>query len=356
MEQERQRLVKADWEAYLWQKKHGGPLIDLSAISFSPADLARIEIPRTLTRIEDQTLAYCVKYWNLVNDAAFERVLFLYSRKYGAKNYDVFLAIRRGIVNKNRDDEILASVMSSLVRGYYYSIQGDIYLQRTWTILKSSLHQPVLALPAPVQVEEDAPPEKPRQSAKKPRKKAAKTPPRKEQPRKRAKTKDETAPAGKPSTRKVAAGKPMAGDVPAGVPVKKAPVRKPPARKAAAGEVKKRRRTRTSGRPTARPGGSVADRLRILSGRSYDLYQERFLAKARLVIRKTLSAGRGLFFSPPEEAEDLIYDFLRDHYADPYMNWEESAERKTLRDLGFELESLVPVIDECYKRLFATEA
>jgi hypothetical protein len=102
-------------------------------------------------------------------------------------------------------------------------------------------------------------------------------------------------------------------------------------------------------------GGSVADRLRKLSGRSYDLYQDRFLTKARLVIRKTLSIGRGRFFSLPEKAEDLIYNFLQDHYADPYMNWEESPERTALRDLGFEQESLIPIIDECYKSLFAAE-
>ena len=113
--------------------------IDLNAIRFSAADLARIQIPPTLTRIEDKTLAFCFKYWNLVHDSAFERILFLYSRKYNSKHYEVFSAIQRGRLSGKRDEEILAAVMSILITGYYYSIQGDRYLQQQWTLLKAKL-------------------------------------------------------------------------------------------------------------------------------------------------------------------------------------------------------------------------
>jgi hypothetical protein len=90
-----------------------------------------------------------------------------------------------------------------------------------------------------------------------------------------------------------------------------------------------------------------------VSGRSYDLYQDRFLAKARPAIRKVLGAGRGrgIFSSLPEKAENLVYQFLESHYSDPYMNWAESGERGELAELGFDLESLFPVIDECYRML-----
>jgi hypothetical protein len=54
---------------------------------------------------------------------------------------------------------------------------------------------------------------------------------------------------------------------------------------------------------------------------------------------------------PPEDAENLVYRFLHAHYSDPYMNWENSEERGALQTLGFELDSLIPVIDECYRRL-----
>jgi hypothetical protein len=97
--------------------------------------------------------------------------------------------------------------------------------------------------------------------------------------------------------------------------------------------------------------GSVSDRLKELSGRSYDVYEDRFLAKARASIRKVLGTGKGLFFSLPEEAEDLVYNFLRDHYSDPYMDWDKSNDRKNLLTMGFDLPSIHKVIDECYKTL-----
>jgi hypothetical protein len=159
LRRERKRLVKMDWESYRWQKRYGSlPLIDFSSVVFSPADLLRIEIPRSLVRLEDQTLAYCIKYWNLTEDAAFERILFLYSRKYGSRNHDVYMTIRRGKMTKQRDDEILASVLSSLVKGYYYSITGDRYLQQKWNMVKPLLagvapnRETRPALPAPDQV------------------------------------------------------------------------------------------------------------------------------------------------------------------------------------------------------------
>jgi hypothetical protein len=97
--------------------------------------------------------------------------------------------------------------------------------------------------------------------------------------------------------------------------------------------------------------GSVSDRLKELSGRSYDVYEDRFLARTRNAIRRVLGAGKGLFFNLPEEAEDLVFGFLRDNYSNPYMNWEDSAERKNLLSMGFDLPSIVPVIDECYRNL-----
>jgi hypothetical protein len=293
MERERRHLVKQDWESYEWQRTHGpAPLIDFSAVVFSPADLRRIEIPPALSRLEDQALAYCVKYWNLVYDPAFERILFLYSRKYGTKHHDIYLVIRRGRVTKQRDDEILASVLSSLIRGYYYSIQGDRYLQFRWNSVKSLLNQQAKpALPAPP---ETAAAET--EGAKKAEAKAAK--------KRRAKKKKRAAAAWKG------------------------------------------RRSRNPGTSAA---GSVSDQLQGLSGRSYDPYRELFLAGARQAVRKVLGAGKGLFFKLPERVESLVYHFLQDHYSDPYMNWAESDERKKAAELGFDLESLTPLITECYR-------
>ncbi|MDR2663105.1 MAG: hypothetical protein LBC31_08930 [Treponema sp.] len=578
-EAERQRLVQADWDSYYYQKKYGvhAPLIDLSAVVFSQADLNRIEVP-PFPRIEDQILGYCVKYWNLVDDPAFERILFLYSRKYGKKNYEVFMSIRRGRQAKHRDDEILASIMSVLVTGYYYSIQGDIYLQRNWNTIKHILTNqgPPKALPAPpsssapeaspkaiaaaagaranvktrakaaaqqtgVKRTKDAaqqqralqqkargkaagerplrepasrlvprakpktapriapPPAKPKSRpavavakpaaraaeqapakppkvpyklqparepkttivapqalqkppaprpglkpavpvraaaprpaapkktpkperfsagplpapagrpipAPPPRPAAVVPPPRPAQPPKpaAAASPPRPAPAPKPAAaasppRPAPAPKPAAASPPRPAPLPKPaaaaspprpaqppkpaaaaspPRPAPPPKPAAASSLPSKP---LASAPPVQPGGyrpapyvsassppnrpksrvfttrtlekakgSVSDRLKQLSGRSYDVYEDRFLSKARTVIRKVLGTGRGLFFNLPEEAEDLIYNFLRDHYSDPYMDWEDSAERRNLASMGFELPSLNPVIDECYKLL-----
>jgi hypothetical protein len=420
-EQEQKRLVRADWQNYLWQKKHGAlgrSIIDLSAVVFSPEDLARIEIPGHLKRIEDQVLAYCIKYWNLINDAAFERILFLYSRKYGSKNYDIFVSIRRGRLGKKRDDEILAAVMSSLVTGYYYSIQGDRYLQRSWNTIKISLQQNrphIPALPAPAQTPLQLPP--PKAEAKPGNKIAPAKKPGKAQKIARKKKdreiidvpvekpaeakKQAMAPAGKPSAAAKAKNAPPSGAKPAKPGTAKKPAvqkasgtmpggsvvraAKPAAQKSSGTmpggsgvkpktaavrpketavqpalpgpdiqmpKLPRRGRPRISlAKTLGRPAGSVADRLRELSGRSYDIYQDRFLAKSRPAIRRVLGAGKGLFFTLPEEAEDLVYGFLREHYSDPYMDWERSEEKASLKRLGFELDSLYPVIDECFRNL-----
>ncbi|MCL1814320.1 MAG: hypothetical protein FWG27_00640 [Treponema sp.] len=424
-----QALVKADWDSYYYQKKYGThlPLIDLSSVVFSADDLARIEIPY-FSRVEDQILAYCVKYWNNVDDPAFERILFLYSRKYGKKNYEVYMAIRQGQKAKNRDDEILASIMSILVTGYYYSIQGDLYLQRNWNSLKRILANQQQKLPPNTETKQIQSKPVEKQIKAKPKTAPAKTKEQKKiQPKIAPKTKSRTVPkiAPKPEkvTRPAAVMARPAGSRPAPVkpvkvpyklkpaqqtkttmpaktlkkikpvqpavqlaprpavlpikPIKPVPVKPaikpvskpaaprplasaPPAKPAGyrpapfvtpSPQRSKTKQKVFNNKTLSKAKGSVADRLRQLSGRSYDVYQDRFLAKARTSIRKVLGTGKGLFFTLPEEAEDLVYNFLRDHYSDPYMDWEDSADRKNLLTMGFDLSSIHPVIDECYKTL-----
>jgi hypothetical protein len=445
-------MVKEDWENYRRQKLYGfsGPAIDFSRVVFSPADLARIEIPPRFSSLEDQTLAFCVKYWNLINDSAFERILFLYSRKFGKKNYDVFLAIRRGRAAKRRDDEILASVLSALTTGYYYSIQGDRYLQRNWNSLKYALENAgrVRALPAPASAgaealkgsAQTALPAASGRFALPPPKGAPSTPARPSLQRNGASSRTAIAGSGRRETgaaqklkiapakaplagkariapekphktfAAIPPSKPAAGTLPAkpaaavkpvlpaqpkplpakpaaqNVPVQPVIVKpaavqvSPPPKPVKAANTPPSKPSRqglpesrteisqaaAEARPDKPPlrkirrgpevpigpaGSSVSDRLRQLSGRSYDLYQDRFLTHVRQAIRKVLGSGRGIFFTVSEDAENLVYNFLETHYSDPYMNWAESAERQELAALGFELESLNPIIDECYKRL-----
>ncbi len=377
---EQDLLVKADWANYEYQKKYGSghPLIDLSSVVFSSEDLERIEISKDISRLEDQTLAFCVKYWKYTNDPAFERILFLYSRKYGTKNYDIYMTIRRGQLANNRDDEILASVLSALVTGYYYSIQGDIYLQRNWNRLKASLSQDEKTAELRIL---DTSAEKPRRKKqktgkksikkKKSRLKAAKSV--KTKKAENTKTKDdskkeipEARAARKVRQHEAGKQKQKAGDL-RSTTMKKSKASKIDNSQGSGKTEKKITVTRHVKNPIkkkgsvsseffrqeqmVKPSGSVSDRLQELSGRSYDVYKERFLTKARGAIRKVLGAGKGMFYTIPEEVEDLIYNFLRDHYSDPYMNWEQSEEKRQLDTQGFSINSLDSIIDECYKRL-----
>jgi hypothetical protein len=376
----------------------GATPVDFSTVAFSDTDLTRIEIPDRFTRVEDQTLAYCMKYWNLIHDAAFEQILFLYSRKYGKKNHAVYLTIRRGRNANYRDEDILSSVMSMLVTGYYYSIQGDRYLQQGWRSIKNTIDRafkaaappsaPLKAAPLPAL--KTAPPKaaapKPPAGGSLPKAGASKTTALKTAAPQAAPPK--TAASGPPPPRvtapkkaaplaalKTAPPKAAAPKPPAGGPLPKAGVSKTAALKTAAPNITApkpappKAAAAAPGLPARKPplfgakaspsqqvpprpaGGSVSDRLRKLSGRGYDLYQDRFFAHARPAIRKILGAGRGIFFSLPEKAEDLVYHYLRDHYADPYMNWAESEEHRQLAEDGFNLPSLDPVIDECFKKI-----
>jgi hypothetical protein len=446
LEKERRRRQQAQI-----QRENSPALVDFSAVVFSREDLERIEISPQLSRFEDQTLAYCAKYWNLIDDMSFEQILFLYSRKYRTKNHTVYLAIRQGRRAGHRDEEILTSVMSLLVTGYYYSIQGDRYLQQRWQGIKFDMDRAVQAVknavpakptpatkPTPAKpvpagrplarsapVKPAAPAAKPVPAAEqKPAAEQQSAPARSSVPVKPAveqrpaaaksavpaRPVAESGPAAvgppipAPTAKRGPAAKPLARSAPVKpaapaakpppqppvpapaveqrpvVPVKPAALaaaveQKPPtpakpltpaaksvpvkpeapARESPVREIVPVRRSRPAGKtavPVVPPAeGSVSDRLRKLSGRSYDLYQDRFLAQARPAIRKILGAGRGLFFNLPEKAEDLVYGYLRDHYADPYMNWAESDESRQLAEQGFRLSSLNPVIDECFRRI-----
>jgi hypothetical protein len=364
-EQERQRLVRADYDNYLSQKEKAAAKreqqqherridprppaapkahpIDLSSIIFSQRDLARIEIP-PMRRIEDQVLAYCIKYWNMINDNSFERILFLYSRKYRKKNYDIYMTIRRGRTAKHRDDEILSSILSLLITGYYYSIRGDRYLLRSWNAVKATVEKQA------VQTRPGSRPVKTAPAAKAASTQAVPVKTAPVQPKPAVPVKTAPAEAAVPAKAvPPAKAAPMQPVQP--VPAKTAPVQPKPAHPThkPAPQKEKVPEIQTVRQPAVK--GSVQDRLKELSGRSYDVYQDRFFTKVRGAIRKVLGKKKGLFANLSEEAENLVYNFLSAHYSDPFMNWEDAAERKRLFDMGFDLPSITPVIDECYKTL-----
>jgi hypothetical protein len=134
--------------------KRKGGYFDASRITFSDAEKARVEIPPSLTRREDRVLAFCAKYWPLAGDAAFERMVFLYSRKYGGRHFEIFRAIKIGRSHGASDDEILSAVSAILTTSYSYSVSGDLYMQIMWRRMRARMEAHIvavrLAAPGPV--------------------------------------------------------------------------------------------------------------------------------------------------------------------------------------------------------------
>lgn len=119
--------------------------------------------------------------------------------------------------------------------------------------------------------------------------------------------------------------------------------------------VKGRSSTTSRPSPAQTATGSVSDIIKRLSGRSYDVYRDIFLAKARPAIREVLlrqpNRPASLFGEELNEAENLIHEFLERNYANPYMDWKTSDQHARMEATGYQLENMEVVIEACYKRL-----
>lgn len=284
---------------------------DLSKIEFDEEDVRRIEIPAGLERDEDLVLAWCHKYWLRVDDPAFERIVWLYSKKYGTKHYEVFKAIKTGRHRKYQDDDILTMVATTIATRYSYTVQGDLYMQSAWRRVKASMYGQVPPRrPAQTETTEREPAQRKPRSSKPRRERKAATP---------LVTQTRPKPDERPKLRPAAA----------------------PAKAIAIPDDR-------------RPTGSISDRIRRLSGRAYDVYRDIFLAKVRVSIREELGKRRtkpGISREALNEAENLVYEFMDRNYANAYMDWESSEHRKRVAALGFSLDGLDEVVEACYRRL-----
>ncbi len=306
---------------------------DLSRIRFSDEDRARIEIPQAITRKEDRVLAFCWKYWELVGDQGFERMVFLWSKKFGTRHYAIYHSIKIGRLRRHTDDEILTAVSTILSSSYSYSVSGDLYMQASWRRLRANAEaERALSLEAartggtsasPAFIAgattESAPAAA---SAELPATQTPSPPPREA--------------SGKASG-KVGGISPLYPEARKAHAIQKPAVRKPEAV-----------------RELVSRSGSVSDRIRKLSGKAYDVYKQLFLEQVRLDIHRILLTHRRrafrLFDDSANQAEDIIYAYMTAHYADPFMNWEESPERAKVESLGYALPSLDPMIESWYRR------
>lgn len=325
-EEERRRRDKAQEERNFF---------DLSRIEFDAADVARIEIPKTLERDEDKTLAYCHKYWLRVDDPAFERIVWLYSRKYGTRHYDVFKAIKTGRRRKYADDEILSRVATTIADRYSYTVQGDLYMQSAWRRIKAGLYGGQSAARYRFASSGIAVPGGAAAGGA-----AASVPAATRAGPKRSGTGGDAAP---PRGR----GPGDAQDVPAGASDR---LLRPSGKRTAL----------TLERPAARAfepgpaGGSISDRIKGLSGRAYDVYRDIFFSGVRPHIREALAKGASSAGGERlNQAEDAVYEFMERNYSNAYMDWQGSRQRRSLKDLGFCLDELDGIIEACYRKISA---
>lgn len=306
---------------------------DLSRINFDQNDIQRIEIPAHIERNEDKALAYCYKYWLRVHDSAFERVIWLYSRKYNTQHYQIFKTIKICRLRKYSDDEILSMVTSCITTEYSYTVQGDIYMQQAWKQLKANLF--ATAKPAAPQTEK-------RDNARNPKPKPA------------AITK--TTVKQKPAKTKQASAKPDK-------PQKTTMTAATPKLQAAKSKPNTTSQNRLVLQPAYSPGilpsqianGSISDMIKKMSGKAYDVHRDVFFAKLRPVIRDELARkrgkGYGLFDDKSTRAENIVYDFMEKNYYNSFMDWNASQEKEELANLGFEISILDGIIERCYHKI-----
>ncbi|MGO8695333.1 MAG: hypothetical protein ACLQMF_16850 [Rectinemataceae bacterium] len=369
---------------------------DPARIRFSAEDRERVEIPASLRRREDKVLVFCAKYWNRMRDPSFDRLAFLYSRKYGTNHYEIFRTIKLGRQRGSSDDEILSAVSGILTTSYDYSVSGDLYMQVMWRRLRSRMEareiEHRLAAPGPesrvraarapdyavrgtsagaesivakreargcepvtanIRMSEPIPaPSQP------PVRKNIPIPSTEPERRATFGKIDPESRIAAAVTARAAAG---AGDTAAISPGMIAP---PERGIASLARAKKASGSRLLVRPPSGPepvpriesrGGSISDRIRSLSGKAYDVYREIFLERVRSDIHHHLLANQtrshGIFDTAANEAEDQIFGFMAAHYDDPFMDWEHSAGRDAVESFGFSVPSLDPIIEACFKRL-----
>lgn len=322
-------------------------VIDLRKVQFSREDLAEIRIDSRLKRKAHKVLAYCKLYWLTINDPDFERKIFLYSKKYNTKHYDIFRTIKDGRSRNAGDDVLLLEVFNHLSVGYEYSISEDLYMRQAWQRIKPF---PVSAPAADTRRKTKA------AAAKRVRKSAAsaKTPAAEPKaapaPAKATPAAAETRPPKQvqpPAAKKPAAeAKPAAKATPA-APAKKAPAVRPP----------KQVKTPAIKKPAAEPkpaAESLQQKVDKLPSGPFKNYHRLFRTKLvtfieEYLIRDAITLGnmkleeKGL-----EEAKDHIYRFIIDNYGRADYDWTRSPERKKVEEQGFLVPELYTITTRCY--------
>ena len=298
-------------------------VVDFSKIVFTKAQIAAITIPASIIRVEDKVLAYTLKYWNRYTDGAFENMLLLYSRKYGTNHYAVFHAVKIGRLRNWKDEELLHAVLANVAQGYYYSITGDLYLQRAWKQLKLKMEPAapeVKALPAPTI--KNAKPAKPTKQ------KSKKTVPEAADKSKREEPVEQAHKEAPKSISINAISNELS--VKPAAPITSSSVQIYPINSSKELPM------------------SIAETVKKATGKSYGIYRDFFFKEVRSAIRTTLQHSTvqklSFFGSEQNNAENIIYEFLETNYDNPYQQWQGSQAQADVLAQGFRIDSLEPII------------
>ncbi|MGI5079168.1 hypothetical protein E4N94_03685 [Treponema denticola] len=352
--------------------------LDFSKIIFTKEQVDSIIISPDIKRVEDQVIAYTLKYWPVYADGGFENIVLLYSRKYRTNNFNIFQAVKIGRFRSWRDEEILQAVLLNLVNGYYYSISGDLYLQREWARVKVSI-EPVKKKEELIDDVSDAeavlekkvkPKKEKKTSGKKAENEDLKKPAKPEKKpvqkdavfeTKKAKTEElnlenksqnkESLPDKK--TDKLKKSKLEKNKL------KNEELKNDSIKKENLVEVPKEESKSEAHfeRPKLEmnPSGSISEMIKTMRGDKYQIHKGLFFEGIRPSIRKVLEKSAvqkiSMFGNEQNDAENYIYDFFDQNYDNPYQNWGISEQRVQVLKLGFEIKTLEPIIADWIKGL-----
>jgi uncharacterized protein TP_0793 len=305
-----------------------------------------------------------MKYWKRYTDGAFENILLLYSRKYGTNHYAIFHAVKVGRVRNWKDEELLHAVLANVAQGYYYSISGDLYLQRAWKQLKLNLEpsappSQAKGLPVPAVKKAKVAKRSKKQTEKaavqetnKAEKETASTRKKKETKKNVQVNSVSVSGAAMPSAKKVlqknTATAPESRK--STKPVSAASV--PESRKTAQEQiVAEKTSASVQIYPINEPKGlpaSIAETVKKVTGKSYGIYRDLFFKEVRSAIRTILQHSTvqklSFFGSEQNNAENIIYQFLETNYDNPYQQWQGSKEQADVFEQGFRIDTLEPII------------
>ena len=282
------------------KKKEKKVFFDFSKVTFTKMQESLILISPSIERIEDKVIAYIAQYLPRCLDSSFENLVLLYSRKYRSKHYDIFKAIKTTVLARKNDDALLTNVLVSVSDGYYYSIQGDVYLQKEWTKLKDGLIE--------------------------------------------RKTKKEV------QNRKLVSKKEKQKKVREIIKKEAKLEEKTEVLPQETREIVQEISISTEPKETPKKLESIKDCIKRIIGDGYGIYDELFFKTVRISIRhvleKSITQKMSLFGDEENKAEDSIYEYIEKNYENPYQNWLFSENNEYVENLGFNVSSIEEIIKD----------